>query len=41
MYNEIQKKGKYEFIMIDYKSPLETRFRHRFYTIIDQEKYKH
>ena len=41
MYNDIQKKGKYEFIMIDYKSPLETRFRHRFYTIIDQEKYKH
>lgn len=41
MYNDIQKKGKYEFIIIDYKSPLETRFRHRFYTIIDQEKYKH
>ena len=41
MYNEVQKKGKYEFLMIDYKSPMDTRFRHRFYTIIDQEKYKH
>lgn len=41
MYNDIQQKGKHEFLMIDYKSPMNTRFRHRFYTIIDQEKYKH
>ena len=39
MYNEIQTKGKHEFLMIDYKSPMPIRFRHRFRKIIDQSQY--
>ena len=40
MYNDIQKKGKHEFLIIDYKSPIDERFRHRFYTKINQDLYK-
>lgn len=40
MYNDIQKKGKHEFLIVDYKKPVENRFSHRFTTPIDISKYK-
>ena len=39
MYNDIQLKGKYEFLVIDYKKPLHERFSHRFTNIINQAEY--
>ena len=41
MYLDVMKKGKHEFLVIDYKEPLETRFKHRFTTTIDLEDYIH
>lgn len=34
MYHEVQSKGKHEFLIIDYKAPMENRFRHRFTKIL-------
>lgn len=39
MYNDIQKKGKYEFLIINYKRPMKERFQHRFTKTIDIDKY--
>lgn len=40
MYNDIQKKGKHEFLIVDYKKDMFNRFSHRFTTPIDISKYK-
>ena len=40
MYNDIQKQGKHEFLLVDYKKDFENRFSHRFTTPIDISKYK-
>jgi hypothetical protein len=34
MYQNIMSKGKHEFLIIDYKAPMEERFRHRFTKIL-------
>lgn len=34
LYHSVQKKGKHEFMIIDYKAPYDRRFRHRFTKII-------
>jgi len=34
MYQNIMAKGKHEFLIIDYKAPMEERFRHRFTKIL-------
>lgn len=34
MYHNVMKKGKHEFMIIDYKAPMEDRFRHRFTKIL-------
>lgn len=34
MYHQVQSKGKHEFLVIDYKAPMEDRFRHRFTKIL-------
>jgi ABC-type glutathione transport system ATPase component len=39
MYNDIQMKGKYEFLIVDYKKDLANRFSHRFTNIINQSDY--
>jgi len=39
LYNDIQRIGKHEFLIIDYKSPIETRFRHRFTKTININDY--
>jgi hypothetical protein len=40
MYNDIQKKGKHEFLIVDYKKDMMNRFSHRFTTPIDISQYK-
>ena len=40
MYNDIQKKGKHEFLIVDYKKDMFNRFSHRFTTPIDISQYK-
>ena len=40
MYNDIQKKGKHEFLIVDYKKDMINRFSHRFTTPIDISQYK-
>lgn len=40
MYNVIQSKGKFEFLIIDYKADMNNRFRHRFTGKIAIEDYK-
>jgi hypothetical protein len=40
MYHDIQKQGKHEFLIVDYKREMESRFRHRFTKTIDLDKYK-
>jgi hypothetical protein len=40
MYNDIQKKGKHEFLIVDYKKDVFDRFSHRFTTPIDISQYK-
>jgi hypothetical protein len=40
MYNDIQKKGKHEFLIVDYKKDVFNRFSHRFTTPIDISQYK-
>jgi hypothetical protein len=40
MYNDIQKKGKHEFLVVDYKKDMNNRFSHRFTTPIDISQYK-
>lgn len=39
MYHDIQGSGKHEFMMIDYKAPVDGRYRHRFTKPIDISKY--
>jgi hypothetical protein len=34
MYYEVMNKGKYEFLVVDYKAPEERRFRHKWDKII-------
>jgi hypothetical protein len=34
MYQSIMAKGKHEFLIIDYKAPMEERFRHRFTRVL-------
>ena len=41
MYTDVMMQGKHEFLVIDYKEPLETRFKHRFTKTIDLEDYLH
>ena len=41
MYNDVMKQGKHEFLIIDYKAPIEDRFRHKFSNVIDIAKYQH
>lgn len=41
MYSDVMTQGKHEFMIINYKKPMNERFSHRFTTPIDQEKYKH
>ena len=38
LYNSVQKSGKHEFMIIDYKAPYDQRFRHRFTKIIGNSK---
>jgi hypothetical protein len=40
MYNDVQKKGKHEFLIVDYKKDMMNRFSHRFTTPIDISQYK-
>jgi len=40
MYNDIQKQGKHEFLIVNYKKPMENRFSHRFTKEINIEDYK-
>ena len=40
MYNDIQKKGKYEYLLVNYKKDVFNRFSHRFTTPIDISQYK-
>lgn len=40
MYNDIQKQGPHEFLVIDYKKPIQNRFTHRFVKEINIEDYK-
>lgn len=40
MYNDIQKKGKHEYLIVDYKKDMNNRFSHRFTTPIDISLYK-
>lgn len=37
MYKDIMSKGKHEFMIVDYKAPMEERFRYRFTKIITHE----
>lgn len=39
MYNDVQKKGKYEYLIINYKKPVNERFSHRFTKPINIQKY--
>lgn len=39
MYYDVHRKGKHQFLFIDYKAPMEKRFRHNFDQYIDQRKY--
>ena len=39
MYNDIQKKGKHEFLIVDYKKDMMNRFSHRFTTPINISEY--
>lgn len=39
MYYDVHKKGKHQFLFIDYKAPMDKRFRHNFDQYIDQSKY--
>jgi len=39
MYHDVQQKGKHEFLIINYKKPMNERFSHRFTQTIDQSKY--
>lgn len=39
MYNDIQKKGKHEFLIVDYKKDMLSRFSHRFTTPINISEY--
>jgi len=41
MYLDVMTHGKHEFLIIDYKEPLETRFKHRFTKTINLEEYLH
>jgi hypothetical protein len=40
MYYDIQKQGKHEFLIVDYKKTMENRFSHRFTKPIDISLYK-
>lgn len=40
MYNDIQEKGKHEFMIINYKRPMNERFSYRFTKPIDLSLYK-
>ena len=37
MYKNVMEQGKHEFMIIDYKAPMDERFRHRFTKIIHHE----
>ncbi len=39
MYNDVQSKGKFEFLIINYKRPMRERFQHRFTKTINISKY--
>ena len=39
MYNDVQMKGKHEFLIVDYKKPIQERFSHRFTTPINISEY--
>ena len=39
MYHDVQQKGPHEFLIINYKKPMNERFSHRFTSVIDQSKY--
>ena len=39
MYNDVQMKGKHEFLIVDYKKPIQDRFSHRFTTPINISEY--
>ena len=39
MYNDIQMKGKHEFLIVDYKKDVTNRFSHRFTTPINISEY--
>lgn len=40
MYNDIHKQGKHEFLIVNYKKPMNERFSHRFTKIISIADYK-
>jgi hypothetical protein len=40
MYNDIQKQGKHEFLIVDYKKDIQNRFSHRFTNQINIEDYR-
>jgi GTPase SAR1 family protein len=40
MYNDIQKKGPHEYLIVNYKKDMNNRFSHRFTTPIDISQYK-
>lgn len=40
MYHDIHKKGKHQFLLVDYKAPQERRFRHNFENLIDISQYQ-
>jgi len=40
MYNDIQKKGKHQFLILDYKKDIYDRFSNKFTTPIDISQYK-
>ena len=35
MYNNVMKKGKHEWLQINYKNPFNKRFLHRFTTVLN------
>jgi hypothetical protein len=40
MYNDVQMKGKHEFLIVDYKKNINDRFSHRFTKQINIEDYR-
>ena len=41
MYHNVQGSGKHEFMLIDYKAPVEARYRHRFTKTLNINDYLH